>query len=87
MDQKIHRVPAVFQRAKAGLKAVVIGDIDIDQKITADRSGKGFHPLAKGVALIREGKFRAFIGQSLGNAPSDGAFIRHTHDKPALALH
>ena len=68
VDQEIHRAPTLFQRAKACSKAVIIGHVDVDQKIAADTGRQRFHAFAKCVALIGKCQFSALIGQRLETA-------------------
>ena len=87
MDEEIHLAPARLQGGEAGVQAFVIGDIDIDKEIRPDRGGEGGHAFAEGFALIGEGKLCPLGRHGGGDAPCDGAFVCHAHDKPALALH
>ena len=86
MDDEIDRGPTRTQLFERGIKRGVVGDIDIDHEVRPDAFGQGLEARAKGLALIGECQFRTGFGHRLGNAPSDGAFVRDTHDQAAFSF-
>ena len=86
MDDEIDRGPTRAQLVKRGIKRGVVGDIDIDHEVRPYTLRQRFETLPKGLALIGERQFRTGFGHRLGNAPSDGAFVRDTHDQAAFSF-
>jgi hypothetical protein len=62
-------------------------DVAGHDEVGAELGGERLHALAKRLALVGEGEFRALCRKLLGDAPGDGMIVRDPHDEAALALH
>ena len=54
MDDEVELAPSVFQLAEAGIKAFLVGHVDVDQKVRAQRGGQRLDAFAESLAVIEK---------------------------------
>ena len=87
VDHKINIGPFGRQRVKGAVEIVHVGNVAIDEEVTAELFRQWPNALFHDFALIAERQFRAFGMQTLRNAPRQRLVIGEPHNQPAFARH